>query len=167
MYSFFQYIRFLFRSTNQHGIHSPFIYGYVTKCLYQKQPVLGPKAHQVLFKSIPYLKVRKILLYTKTTALQQRLSEKYPFLIYEGAPYDLIYIEADQMKVVQYPTFFSHYCHNGTLILIKDIHKNSSIRRQWKLLCNRQEISVSIDFFYCGALFLRKEQVKQHFTIRI
>jgi len=167
MYSFFQYICFLFRSTNQHGIHSPFIYGYVTGCLYQKQAAEGPRAHQVLFKSIPYLKVRKILLSKKSTALQQRLSEKYPFLIYDGPACDLIYLEADQMKEVQNPAFFSHYCHNETLILIKDIHKNNSIRKQWKLLCNRPEISVSIDFFYCGALFLRKEQARQHFTIRI
>nr|WP_205677178.1 hypothetical protein [Antarcticibacterium arcticum] len=31
------YIKFLFRSTNQHGVHSPFVYNLLTKCLYTKE----------------------------------------------------------------------------------------------------------------------------------
>jgi predicted O-methyltransferase YrrM len=30
------YLFFLWKSTNQHGVHSPFIYDFVTKCLYAK-----------------------------------------------------------------------------------------------------------------------------------
>ena len=30
------YINFLINSTNQHGIHSPFVYDFTTKCLYKK-----------------------------------------------------------------------------------------------------------------------------------
>lgn len=30
------YIEFLLKSTNQHGVHSPFVYDLVTKCLYDK-----------------------------------------------------------------------------------------------------------------------------------
>ena len=36
MFQIIAYIKFLLRSTNQHGIHSPFIYNFVTKCLYDK-----------------------------------------------------------------------------------------------------------------------------------
>ncbi|MCB0399583.1 MAG: class I SAM-dependent methyltransferase [Winogradskyella sp.] len=36
MYQLISYIKFLFSSTNQHGVHSPFVYQFVTKCLYDK-----------------------------------------------------------------------------------------------------------------------------------
>lgn len=36
LYQIISYIKFLISSTNQHGVHSPFIYNFVTKCLYDK-----------------------------------------------------------------------------------------------------------------------------------
>ena len=36
MYQLLQYFKFLFTSTNQHGVHSPFVYALVTKCFYDK-----------------------------------------------------------------------------------------------------------------------------------
>jgi len=32
------YFKFLIHSTNQHGVHSPFVYNFITKCLYKKLP---------------------------------------------------------------------------------------------------------------------------------
>lgn len=37
MYQLIAYIKFLLKSTNQHGVHSPFVYNFVTKCLYDKK----------------------------------------------------------------------------------------------------------------------------------
>lgn len=34
MYQAIQYIKFLLKSTNQHGVHSPFVFNLVTKCFY-------------------------------------------------------------------------------------------------------------------------------------
>ena len=36
MHQFIAYIKFILSATNQHGVHSPFIYNFVTKCLYDK-----------------------------------------------------------------------------------------------------------------------------------
>lgn len=36
-YQIKSYLKFLFKSTNQHGIHSPFVYDFVTKCLYNRK----------------------------------------------------------------------------------------------------------------------------------
>lgn len=37
MYQIIAYIKFLLKSTNQHGVHSPFVYGLLTNCLYKKE----------------------------------------------------------------------------------------------------------------------------------
>lgn len=36
IYQAASYLKFLLTSTNQHGVHSPFVYNFVTKCLYDK-----------------------------------------------------------------------------------------------------------------------------------
>jgi len=36
MQKVFSYIKFILKSTNQHGIHSPFVYDLTTKCFYKK-----------------------------------------------------------------------------------------------------------------------------------
>ncbi len=39
IYSVISYFKFLLKSTNAHGIHSPFVYDFVTKCLNTKHPI--------------------------------------------------------------------------------------------------------------------------------
>ncbi len=52
------YLRFLYNSKNQHGVHSPFVFDLITKCFYDKQK----------FPEYPILKnYRKSLLQNKTT----------------------------------------------------------------------------------------------------
>lgn len=36
MFQVIAYIKFLFRSTNEHGVHSPFVFDLITKCFYNK-----------------------------------------------------------------------------------------------------------------------------------
>ncbi len=44
VYSVSSYVRFLFRSTNAHGVHSPFVYELLTKCLYDQNNYTQYKA---------------------------------------------------------------------------------------------------------------------------
>lgn len=37
MFQILAYIRFLLKSTNQHGVHSPFVFDLITKCFYKKK----------------------------------------------------------------------------------------------------------------------------------
>jgi len=58
IYQIRQYIKFLLKSSNQHGVHSPFVYNLVTKCFYDKT------------KFSEYSRIddyRKVLLKDKTT----------------------------------------------------------------------------------------------------
>ncbi len=48
LYITIKYFRFLIQSTNQHGVHSPFAYNLITKCLYKKTN----RESWVIFKKI-------------------------------------------------------------------------------------------------------------------
>ena len=48
------YIKFWLRSTNQHGVQSPFVYSLVTKCFYSK------KKHNAYSKLKNYKKAEKV-----------------------------------------------------------------------------------------------------------
>jgi len=39
MFQILAYIRFLFKSTNEHGVHSPFVFDLITKCFYNKKKI--------------------------------------------------------------------------------------------------------------------------------
>lgn len=51
------YIKFLLKSTNQHGVHSPFVYQFVTKCLYDKKKYDAYKHLQNYRKTLKNSKV--------------------------------------------------------------------------------------------------------------
>ena len=53
-----EYLKFFLKSSNQHGVHSPFVYDFTTKCLYKKT---DPN----LWHS--FLKIRRQLVDNKTT----------------------------------------------------------------------------------------------------
>lgn len=47
-----KYLSFLAKSTNQHGVHSPFVYGLVTSCIYKKSSPSVEDKLKIFFKRI-------------------------------------------------------------------------------------------------------------------
>jgi len=165
-YRIWTYLRFLFNSTNQHGVHSPFVYQFLTKCLYKNAKQKGSRVHKVLMKSIPYLKLQTLLLRTDTIEVQKQLSKAYPALEFRCTPADLIFVGRDQLLQIN-SSWLNDHCHEHGMILLEDIHRSSETSAIWKSLCEKAWVTVSIDFYFGGIIFLRTEQVKQHFRIRI
>ncbi|MBT8237075.1 MAG: hypothetical protein KJN65_00380 [Croceitalea sp.] len=149
------YLLFLFKSTNAHGIHSPFIYSYLTKCLYKKPRSSKDKVKDVLFKSIAHFKVQKINV-IGNKALQNELKMRYPSLLFETCSIDLLYVE-DALQLMPDIHLISNKVHNDSLIMIDGIYNGPKYLKQWRRLCQNPMITASIDFYHCGVLFVRKE----------
>jgi len=160
------YLKFLFRSTNQHGVHSPFVYQYLTKCLYKSSGYKGSRVHRVLLKSIPYLHVKSLLVRSNTQEVEKLLYRAYPELDFEPDCADMIYVGSDQFLQINASWLHDH-CHLQSMILLEDIHRSRETSKKWQSLCEKTWVTVSIDFYFGGIIFLRTEQVKQHFRIRI
>lgn len=57
--------------------------------------------------------------------------------------------------------------HEYSILIFDDIHWSKEMEQAWDEIRNDQAVTLSIDLFFIGLVFFRKEQkVKQHFVIR-
>ncbi|WP_435622957.1 hypothetical protein [Flagellimonas sp.] len=118
-----------------------------------------------MLKSIPYFNAKSIVIQGNDD-LKKQIHQNSPNFSEQQTPVDILYFES---LLNQHPTmFFSNFqLHNDSLILFRGIHDSREALSSWKEFVKNKKVTVSIDFYHCGLLFIRKEQVKQHFTIRI
>ena len=164
-FKFGSYLKFFLKSTNHHGIHSPFVYDFLTKCLYTKPRVSREKTHDVLLKSISYFNARHVSIKGKTS-LKKEIFEKFPNPLEKNTSIDILYFEST-LSHNPNELFSNFQLHNDSLVLFNNIYESTDALANWTRFSESKIVTVSIDLFYCGLLFIRKEQVKQHFTIRI
>ena len=164
IYSLRRYITHRFTATNHHGVHSPFVFDYVTKCLYTKPNYSGSVIENIVLKSVAYFAIDRFYTPAENGTMQNRIQRVLDVKVSEEPPFDLIYLNAPMPNVVH---TYAHTVHNDSLIVLANIHRSAQASSIWKKVSADKRVTVSIDLFHCGILFLRKEQEKQHFKIRI
>lgn len=160
------YLRFLIRSTNHHGVHSPFLFSYLTKCLYKKLRGSYSRTERIVLKTIPYFEYHSLYFEGGNERLEGLLKKWFGHLRFDHPPYDLIVVKRRMLADIFLDKILP-LCHNDSMILIEGIHKSQKDLHLWESLCQDPRVTVSVDYFYGGIIFLREEQAKQHFRIRI
>ena len=164
MYQFFSYLIFYFSATNQHGVHSPFVYDYVTKCLYKRTNLRLPVGLKVLVKSLDYFGCSTLWVMHSETETKDKIKAACPTISFSQSKPEVMYAKMNDVQ----PTLFDEIeVQNHTVLLIDHIHKRKRNLEKWETIKRMQHVSVTIDLFYCGLVFFRKEQAKEHFKIRI
>lgn len=256
MYQIISYLKFLFRSTNQHGVHSPFVYGLVTRCFYDKRTYSGyelisryrktllkntssievkdfgagsrvfrstqrrvsdiartagisKKRARLLNRLVRYLRIENALEIgtsvgigsvamaaentVRVTTLEgcpataEVARENFNAFGFErivlkvgefkellndpdilGSSYDLIYFDGNHQKQASIDYFekLLPLSHNDSVFIFDDIHWSPEMTEAWEYIKAHPSVKVSIDTFFWGLVFFRKEQEKQHFVIR-
>ncbi|MEG9329200.1 class I SAM-dependent methyltransferase [Salinimicrobium catena] len=290
MFYFFKaYFRFLLRSTNQHGVHSPFVFGLVTKCFYdhKKYPAyqkiqkhrksllqdkrnirvtdfgagsrvfssderkvseiaknagITSKRARLLNRLVNYLNVKNALELGTSVGLgttAMAAGNKVQVTTIEGCPetakvaaekfrelgldniqlkvgkfedviedrgqwtedreknskflipnsksvsispkqpttdnsqpitahYDLIYIDGNHQKeaTLSYFEKLLSAVHNDSVMIFDDIHWSAEMEEAWEIIKEHPSVKVTIDTFFWGLVFFRREQEKEHFVIR-
>ncbi|WP_418603379.1 O-methyltransferase [Hwangdonia sp.] len=256
LYQIKQYIKFLLKSTNQHGVHSPFVYNLVTKCFYDtanypaykniinyrnallkaktniKVTDLGAgsrvlkrtqrsvpdmaknagttyKRAKLLHRLVRYFEFETILeLGTSLGIATQAMhlaNPKADITSIEGCPnisnftkanfekhnlnhitvitdnfdnatkalasnkYDFIFFDGNHQKeaTLKYFETLIETAHNDSVFIFDDIYWSKDMTEAWETIKQHPKVSVSIDTFFWGFVFFRKEQVKEHFVIRV
>ncbi|MEP5340361.1 MAG: class I SAM-dependent methyltransferase [Algibacter sp.] len=255
-YQIIQYIKFLLKSTNQHGVHSPFVYNLVTKCFYDKTKhedyhkiegfkrrlkrvnlkinvtdfgvgsqkfksktrkisdivkhvSISKKNAKLLYRITKYFEFNSILeLGTSLGFATQSLSlgnPKSEITTIEGCPkisnytkthfnlllldnvkqitgnfndeikkltsntYDFIFFDGNHQKEATLSYFESllKTTHNDSIFIFDDIYWSEGMTEAWKTIKKHPKVTVTIDTFYWGFVFFRKEQLKEDFVIRV
>ncbi|WP_299439670.1 hypothetical protein [uncultured Aquimarina sp.] len=183
------YLHFLWKSTNQHGVHSPFVYNLITKCFYNRKkrasyasiipiykkntPEISLKNAKLLNRLVPYLKYRTILIpenasgfISQVVSINNAVSVSYA--IEDQDSFDFIYLDIKKIKNNSdfLDTIFSKV-HNDSLLLLNSINKSKESQSFWEQIQNHPKTKVTINTFDFGFVFFRKEQEKEHFIIRV
>ncbi|WP_435313999.1 hypothetical protein [Cellulophaga fucicola] len=160
MFQFIAHLRFLAKATNQHGVHSPFIYNYVTKCLYIKGKLHQQKNKNVLLKSITYFNPETAFIASED--IKKTIQKVKTKLNFTSSTVDLACLELPNLK-----EFNTIKYHNNTMVFIDKIYANKESLEAWEQIKKLKKVTVTVDLFYCAIVFFRKEQAKEHFKIRI
>ncbi len=251
------YIRFLLKSTNQHGVHSPFVYKLLTDCFYDSKdkvwyPIFNKYRRQLLennaiisvedfgagskkiksnkrkisnvaknagiSKNRAYLLGRLVTYFDCNTVLEIGTSlgiatasihlanPNASIITLEGCEntatiarnsfelfkfenikiktgdfnttlpevirhekFDFIYFDGNHQKqpTIDYFELCLKHIHNDSIFIFDDIYWSKGMQKAWSHIKNHAEVTISIDTFYWGIVCFRKEQPKQHFTIRV
>ncbi|MEM8526722.1 MAG: class I SAM-dependent methyltransferase [Bacteroidota bacterium] len=57
------------------------------------------------------------------------------------------------------------YAHEGSVFVFDDIHWSEGMEDAWETIKAHPKVKVSIDLFFFGIIFFKKEQQRKHFTL--
>jgi len=94
--------------------------------------------------------------------------EILPFLLKKIQHPLLVFIDGDHSgeHLIQYYETILPFADENTLIVLDDIRWSECMEKAWKAIIIREEISISIDLFRMGILFLKKNIRKHHLLIK-
>ncbi|WP_386411046.1 O-methyltransferase [Sungkyunkwania multivorans] len=83
--------------------------------------------------------------------------------------YDLIYFDGNHQKeaTLDYFDTLLPTIHNDSVWVFDDIHWSAGMEEAWEKIKAHPSVTVTIDSFYWGLVFFRKEQRRQDFVIRV
>ena len=198
LYTLKSYLKFLLTSTNEHGVHSPFVFALLTKCIYkkenidkklktlltqqhpkEKQGIRSKKKQLILYKIASYFKSSEIFVLGKSKNTKELFSLARPNSCVTVAEdfemqfcekeFDLVVIDTTN-GIYNTVAFFEKIlknAHKNCVFIFEGIYTTSAHTRAWQDIISSTEVSVSIDGFNLGLVFLKKGQEKQHFTLRL
>ncbi|MBN1650238.1 MAG: hypothetical protein JW857_02850 [Bacteroidales bacterium] len=179
-------IRFLIRSTNAHGIHSPFVFAFYNAVkkkakslmkLNQKHLGFKNQETRILHAIYQHLNPSSILVLTPNNEEAYKAFFKdVSALVFvknleeldnKAQKFDFIYI-SNALQINNKNTFEAllPFIQNHTAVIIPQIHASKEAIMIWKMVGDKHVVKLSLDLFFMGLLFFRKESTKQHFVLR-
>jgi predicted O-methyltransferase YrrM len=111
----------------------------------------------------------KKLFIQNITLLEGEFNTSYKKALEEMSTIDLLFIDGNHRyePTIDYFNKALPHLHNDSIIIFDDIHWSTEMENAWSETKKHTAISETIDLFFIGIAFFRKDQkAKQDFTIR-
>jgi predicted O-methyltransferase YrrM len=91
-----------------------------------------------------------------------------PALSALGAPVDFAFFDGNHRYEPTLRYFQQCLAHrtNESVFVFDDIHWSADMERAWEAIKAHPDVTLTVDLFYIGLVFFRKNQPKQHFWLR-
>lgn len=101
-------------------------------------------------------------------SIEGNFADVLPKVLQELGGVDFAFIDGNHRKepTLRYFNALVDKMPNGGILIFDDIYWSKEMTEAWNDIVKSDKINVTIDLFYFGIAFIRKEQVKEHFTIR-
>jgi predicted O-methyltransferase YrrM len=95
-------------------------------------------------------------------------SETLPVVLQKTHRLGFAFIDGNHRKdaVLSYVEMMKPYMHNGSIIVVDDIHWSLEMEEAWAIITKDQHVTVTLDLFFFGLLIFREGQVKENFSLR-
>ncbi len=135
--------------------------------MYAKRGYSKKKSTDIFLKSIAFFNVKALLLPSQAKHLKELTLQKFPTVQFDSSPSDMVYSQASDLKSIKTLLSTDQQIHNDTVLFVDKIHHSKRAEREWDWIKTHKKVRVTVDLFYCGIAFCRKELAKEHFKIRI
>ena len=94
--------------------------------------------------------------------------DKLPGILGKIDSLDLAFIDGNHQEepTIQYFEQCLLKSNPNSILIFDDIHWSDGMEKAWENIINHPDVTLSVDIFHMGIVFLRKELTKQHFVIR-
>jgi len=95
--------------------------------------------------------------------------EVLPSLLTKVGKLDFLYIDGNHSyeATLRYFEMCKPYLQNDSVVVFDDIYWSPGMTKAWEEIKQDKSVQISVDLFFVGMVFFRKEQVKEHFQLRI
>jgi predicted O-methyltransferase YrrM len=94
--------------------------------------------------------------------------EQLPMTLKELGVLDFIFIDGNHRKeaTLQYFKDCLPYVRENSVMIFDDIYWSKGMEEAWGEIKDHSQVSVTIDLFWIGIVFFKKDQAKEHFRIK-
>jgi predicted O-methyltransferase YrrM len=106
--------------------------------------------------------------YTHIMPVPGNIDQTLPEQVAQIPQLDFVFFDANHRftPTLNYFNICLTKSHTHSVFVFDDIYWSAEMAEAWRQIKNHPQVMLTIDLFYVGLVFFRKEQPKQHFKLR-